>query len=137
MREVMRRARIVALACFSFDVAAFAASMFVAMLLGHLPGLLNAAAPPQIAAAAAGVYAALGAVAVLLLNLHRRVWRYVTLTDIGAVAQAVVGATLVFALIALGLLEHVLMTAPITDSVLWRWAMANARPKTVRVTHGR
>ncbi len=48
-----------------------------------------------------------------------------------------VGATLVFALIALGLLEHVLMTAPITDSVLWRWAMANARPKTVRVTHGR
>ena len=49
-----------------------------------------------------------------------------------------VGATLVFTLIALGLLEHALMAAPITDSVLWRWAMANARPKPVPVTtHGR
>jgi putative photosynthetic complex assembly protein 2 len=49
-----------------------------------------------------------------------------------------VGATLVFTLIALGLLEHALMAAPITDSVLWRWAMANARPKPLPVTtHGR
>jgi O-antigen biosynthesis protein WbqV len=114
MREVMRRARIVALACFTYDVAAFAGSMFVAMLLGHLPGPSDIAAPPQVAASAAGVYAALGAVAVLLLNLHRRVWRYVTLTDIGAVAQAVVGATLVFfpVLFVLGLLDEIPLSAP-------------------------
>ena len=48
-----------------------------------------------------------------------------------------VGATLVFTLVALGVVEHALMAAPVTDSVLWRWAMANTRPKPVPVSHGR
>ena len=38
---------------------------------------------------------------------------------------AAVGASLVFALVALGLLEHLFLVVPVKDASLWRWAKAN------------
>ena len=38
---------------------------------------------------------------------------------------AAVGASLVFALVALGLLEHVFLVVPVKDAALWRWAKPN------------
>lgn len=72
---------------------------------------------------------ALGLAAVALIALYAA-------GDAASPFQSV-GATLVFTLVLLGMVEHAFMAAPVTDSVLWRWAMANARPKPVSVTHGR
>ncbi len=38
---------------------------------------------------------------------------------------AAVGASLVFALVALGLLEHLFLVLPVKDAALWRWAKTN------------
>ena len=49
--------------------------------------------------------------------------------DPGATPFAVTGASLLFALTALALLEHAFMVLPLPDAALWRWA-APAAPKT-------
>jgi putative photosynthetic complex assembly protein 2 len=46
--------------------------------------------------------------------------------DPGAGAFAVVGGSLMFALTALALIEHLFMVLPLPDTALWRWAMPAA-----------
>ena len=41
---------------------------------------------------------------------------------VAATGGAAVGAALVFALVALGLLEHLFLVLPMKDAALWRWA---------------
>jgi putative photosynthetic complex assembly protein 2 len=46
--------------------------------------------------------------------------------DPGAAPFAVVGCSLMFALTALALIEHIFMVLPLPDTALWRWAMPAA-----------
>ncbi len=55
------------------------------------------------------------------------VWAWRALES-GATAFQVTGGSLLFALTALALVEHVFMVLPLPDAALWRWAMP-ASPK--------
>ena len=55
------------------------------------------------------------------------VWAWRALES-GATAFQVTGGSLLFALTALALIEHVFMVVPLPDAALWRWAMP-ASPK--------
>ena len=48
---------------------------------------------------------------------------------VAATGGAAVGASLVFALVALGLLEHLFLTLPTKDAALWRWANRHKMPE--------
>lgn len=54
---------------------------------------------------------------------------------VAATGGAAVGASLVFALLALGLLEHLFLILPTKDAALWRWANRHKMPEnTYRIT---
>jgi len=55
-------------------------------------------------------------------------WRMGHAATIGASsAFEVVGASLVFSLLALAMLEHVFLAVPLGDAALWRWALRGAQ----------
>ena len=56
----------------------------------------------------------LGAAAFVAIFLAEKAW--------GASGAEASGFVLLFALIALAILEHLFMIFPIPDAVLWRWA---------------
>ena len=49
---------------------------------------------------------------------------------VSATGGAAVGASLVFALVALGLLEHLFLILPTKDAALWRWANRHKMPES-------
>jgi putative photosynthetic complex assembly protein 2 len=49
-----------------------------------------------------------------------------TALDPAATAFLVVGSSLMFALTALAMVEHVFMILPLPDTALWRWALPAA-----------
>ena len=84
------------------------------MLPPHLAYLGSYFRARPVGPAMAGSLAALAALAV---------WLGVRATGLGG--GAAVGGSLIFALVALGLLEHLFLCLPLQDAALWRWAKAN------------
>lgn len=91
-----------------------------------VPHFDTAMLPPQLAYL--GSYfktRPIGFAMVLSLTLLTAVAVWLGTRAVSLSGGAAVGASLVFALVALGLLEHLFLVVPVKDAALWRWAKSN------------
>ena len=93
-RRYSPRAVFMMAATFVYDVLAGAASMGIAVHFRYI--IENKPAPDFITLKAAAVFALACAIVFPLMGLHRGVWRYTALNDVGRIVQAIVLANLVF-----------------------------------------
>ena len=106
-------------------------------IFAGVPHFDTAMLPPHLAYL--GTYFRRGPIGLtMVLSLVTLVCAAILLGDraVAATGGAAVGASLVFALVALGLLEHLFLILPTKDAALWRWANRHKMPENAYRTTG-
>jgi putative photosynthetic complex assembly protein 2 len=73
----------------------------------------------------------------IIVCLGALVWQWRSLAALPADNPVALAWVIIFALTALGLLEHVFMITPIPDALLWRWAMGGKKPTIAPANHAK
>lgn len=106
-------------------------------IFAGVPHFDTAMLPPHLAYF--GTYFRRGPVGItMLFSLACLVGGAILLGDraVAATGGVAVGASLIFALVALGLLEHLFLILPTKDAALWRWANRHKMPENAYRTTG-